>query len=222
MHSKLQVDQAIETAPTEMTAALYILVHDLCSPLQSLIASNESLSMQTLDEEGRQAVARIRRATQSLSGQLNDLTALARILAGDTKSHDVSFEVGALLQEVAAVGHRDLRVVVPIAPIFVRADAALVLQVLDRLVRTVVEASQAHATLVAEAVPPHGKYLSFRLQCADRHVLPSKVVQRLSLVRAIAAALKGDLETVLDDPSGLLFILRVAVQTEDPDALATS
>ena len=221
MPSKPRMDQALEGVPAEITTALQILVHDLCSPVQSLIASNESLAMQTLDDEGRQAVARIRRATQSLSAQLNDLTALARVQAGDdARAHDISFEAGALLQDVAALGNYNLKVIAPLAPIFARGDAALILQVLDRLVRTVVGKSQARATLVVEAAQPQGE-LSFRLKCAGRPALPNKIVQGLILVRVIASALKGDLETVLTDPSGLLLILRVAVQFEDPDALAT-
>jgi signal transduction histidine kinase len=221
MPSEPRIDQAVEAAPAELTAALHILIHDLCSPLQSLIASNETLSMQAaLDEDGRRAVARIRRATQSLSAQLNDLTALARIQAGDTKSQDISFEAGALLQEVAALGHHNLSVALPIAPVFARGDPSLILQVLDRLVRTAV-ALHGQGTLCVEEVGLHGRHLSFRLQFPGHRALPNKIVQRLKLVRVIAAALKGDLETVLNDPRGLLFILRVGVEFEDPNALAT-
>lgn len=216
-----QVDQGMKTELSETTSALRILVHDLCSPLQSLIASNESLVLEALGEEGRQAVARIRRATQLLSAQVDDLSALARVQAGDMSSHDISFEVGALLQDLATMGHSGLTVVAPGAPVFARGDAALMLQVLDRLVRTVLAASQAPATLAVEIDQLNGESLSFCLQCADRPVLQTKFAQRLILVRVFAAALKGDLETVLKDPAGLMLILRVAVQFEDPNTLAT-
>lgn len=217
-----KLEQPIEAMPEGMTAALHFLVHDMCSPLQSLIASNESLSIQRLDEEGRGAVARIRRATQKLSLQLDDLATLARVQSGDQTSHEVSFEVGALMHEVAAQGNGNLRSVVPAAPIFARGDAVLILQVLDRLVRAVVQGNQSQVTLTVGQVTPQAKGLTFNLQCLELQALPDRLLERLNLVRVLAAALKGDLKVVSCAAAPTLLQLRVPVEIDDPDALAAS
>lgn len=210
-------------------AALQLLAHELCSPAQSLLASSEELITQPLDEGGRRALARIHRATQKILTQLNDLEALAHVQLGVQRPGCVSFEVGALLEEVAAldqvrhVGNLS-RVAVrsPDAPIFVKGEAQLIQQALDRLIRMVLNGAAGKVMLSVAAAPSTDGLLSLHMQCLESSPWSSwtsTVADRLSLVCLIAGALRGELRVSDADPAGPSFELRVGVEVEDPDAV---
>lgn len=210
-------------------AALQLLVHELCSPAQSLLASSEELVTQQLDEGGRRALARIHRATQKILTQLNDLEALAHVQPGVQRPSCISFEVSALLEEVAALDQlrhvgKLSRVAVrsPDAPIFVKGEAQLIQQALDRLIRMVLNGATEKVMLSVAAAPSTDGLLSLRMQCLESSPWSSwtsTVADRLNLVCLIAGALGGELRVSDADPAGPSFELRVGVEVEDPDAV---
>lgn len=207
-------------ATDQSTDALYRLVHEMCSPLQSVIASNESLSMQNLDDEGREAVARLRRASRMLSMQLDDLAMLVRFQAGDRTLENVSFEVGALMNEAAAQGNHRVEAVAPPEPLFARGDPVLMLQTLERLCRALLHGPETRAVLTLEECHPQTEWLTFCLTCEGLGPLPSGTKDRLALVRILASMLNGYLCVVSDDAGPSQFKLRVPAAFEDAHALA--
>ncbi|WP_213957501.1 hypothetical protein [Variovorax sp. dw_954] len=209
-------------------AALKLLVHELCAPVQLLVAASEDLIFQELDEEGRTALARIHRATQRILTQLNDLEALAQIQLDCQRPHRVSFEVGALLKEVAAADrlrHIDnnsrAAVKVPDLPIFVKGEAHLIQLALDRLVRTVLNGPAGQVMLSIGSASSSDRPLSIRMQCLASSPWSSWstiVTDRLSLVGLIADYLHGGLCVSDGNPTGPSFELRVDVEVEDPES----
>ncbi|MEJ8852154.1 hypothetical protein [Variovorax rhizosphaerae] len=209
-------------------AALNLLVHELCAPVQLLVAASEDLIFQELDEDGRTALARIHQATQRILTQLNDLRALAQIQLDNQRPHRLSFEVGALLKEVAAadklrhIGNNSRAAVkVPDLPIFVKGEAHLIQLALDRLVRTVLNGAAGQVMLSVGSAPSSDKPLFIRMQCLASSPWSSWstiVTDRLSLVGLIACYLRGGLCVLDGDPTGPSFELRVNVEVEDPES----
>jgi signal transduction histidine kinase len=117
--------------------------HELLSPLQGIVSALDVIEMRHAKafDEDRELLGRMRRASMLLNAQLRDLLTLARGEAGRLEIHPESFEAGSLV-EAMAEGARDaalakglqLLVDLPEGPVFVRADAARIDQMLTNLV----------------------------------------------------------------------------------------
>ncbi len=77
--------QALETANAELEAFSYSVSHDLRAPLRALDGFSRLLIARadSLDDEGRDYLARIRRAAQRMGTLIDDLLNLARVTRSD-------------------------------------------------------------------------------------------------------------------------------------------
>jgi K+-sensing histidine kinase KdpD len=209
-------------AADELTAALGRVVHDLRSPLQTMFSTIDELDSRVLEPEGKRGVQRLRRSVESMDRHLGDLAMLLLVQSGSLRERPVSFEVGALLEEVGDLSERAGQAVLilkPRGPIFVFADAVLIRQMLVRLTCVLSKmASQGSVSVsVDDAEAGTATVLRFRVRCAMREA-EHQVSTMLLPVKLIARALGGE----LDDGKDGCYALTVPACLEDPDAKPAS
>lgn len=140
--------------------------HELRSPLQSILSALDLLDIRHRSrisnsdpsdgrEPERELIARIRRASTGLEGQLRDLLTLAQGEAGVLELRPEPFEAVALVEDVveqwqakAKAKGLHLRVAAGDEPIFVVADPLRVTQVISNLVSNAVKYTD-HGHVVA-------------------------------------------------------------------------
>jgi signal transduction histidine kinase len=221
------LNAAAESVDGQLKTAIQSAVHDFRSPLQTLFSSIDALDPQHLDPEGLQALQRIRRSTQALDAQVGELATLLRIQTGAFYPDPVSFEVGALLEEleeIAApiVSDKGLRLEIeqPERPIFAFADAALIRQALVRMLRVLTKVTaQGEMRLSLDSLSPALPALTFRARSVVRGGLTGELARRLLLVQMIATSLGGQIEFYQEPGRRSCFVLTIPVQLEDPDAV---
>ncbi|MGH7700999.1 MAG: sensor histidine kinase [Gemmatimonadales bacterium] len=127
-------------ANQELDAFAYSVSHDLRAPLRSIDGFSQVLledSAPRLDDAGRDALNRVRAASQRMATLIDDLLKLARITRATIRTEVV--DLSGVAQEIAADLQRaapERRVQFAIAPgLEVRADPHLFRVVLDNLLR---------------------------------------------------------------------------------------
>lgn len=230
LDSKQQLHEAKESVDGQPDTAFRSAVHDLRSPLQTLFSSIDALDSHRLHPEAQQALLRIRRSTQALDAQLDDLVALLHIRSGTLGSKPVSFEVGALLEELkeaaaplAVENEPRLVLELPDHPIFAFADAAMIRQALARIVRVLAKVTvQGEVRLSVDSSNSALPALTFRARSAVRGGLTAQLTERLFLVQMIATSLGGKFESFEEPDRRSCFVLTIPVHVEDPDAVPVS
>ena len=239
--AKSELKQSINTK----AQFLSMVSHELRSPLQVIVSSVGLLGAGTAPDERRNAVARIRRAALMLGVQLRDLLTIARGEAGRLESNPESFEVTALVEDVAEIASQAARekglqftTDVPPDPVFVRADVQRISQVLANLVSNAVKYTRAgEVSLRLRPSEEATGLLVFEI--ADTGPgLPHKGVERLqnrlsrdeelrpredgsgvglSVVHTVVDHLGANIEWDVRPGEGTRFTVTVPVLFEDPD-----
>ena len=143
--------EAMEQASTSKRKFLSMVSHELRSPLQSIVTSVETLSLDP-SLPGRPpsaaAVRRIRHAVSAMQGQFRDLLTIARSDASQPGIQVDTFEIGELVHDVCA-DFRDSATAKGLAlrvsgPAFtISADPIRIAQVLRNLVENAVRYTHA-------------------------------------------------------------------------------
>lgn len=190
----------------DVQAALRALVHELRSPLQSILSSVDVLDATELPAGPRRAVDRLQRSALALETHLGDLAMLLLIQSGDSGDHGDSrvrgdvFEVSDLLREVEALAARmglALKVENGPASIVAVADAHLLRRMLLRLVLAFAKLPDAGALSITTRGTLHGvSILRLQVRCAHVVVWPEGFEDRLLPVQAMAGAVRGRLDLV--------------------------
>lgn len=207
-------------ASMDVTAALHCLVHDMRSPVQTILSSIDVLEAAPLNAEIRRTVERLQRSAHSVDAHMAELATLMLIQSKAFTPQPVSFEVGELLEEVRVVSAQSglkASVEVPSEPIFAVADAVLIRGVLVRLVWALSKLAGSRSVTVAlDAVELAGSVLVFRVGCAGGRPWPQGFSERLMPAKAIAGAIGARLQALGSDS----VVLTVPAQIEDGDAVA--
>jgi K+-sensing histidine kinase KdpD len=202
----------------DVTAALHCLVHDMRSPLQTILSSIDVLDAVRVDDEIRRTVERLQRSAHSMDAHMADLATLMLIQSKAFTPQPVSFEVGDLLAEVRVVSAQSglkASIEEPSDPVFAVADAVLIRGVLVRLVRAFSKLVGGRAVTVAlDGAEPAASVLVFRVGCAGGGPWPQSFSERLLPAKAIASAIGGRLQAVGSDS----VVLTAPAQIEDGDA----
>jgi len=193
----------------DVQAALRALVHELRSPLQSMLSSVDVLDAVELQAAPRRAVDRLQRSALALETHLGDLATLLLIQSGhsgDLGERADGFEVGDLLREVEALAARmglALKVQGPAAPIVAVADAHLLRSMLLRLVHAFAKLPDSGALTISTLETLAGvSTLRFQVRCAHVVAWPAGFEDRLLPARAMAGAVGGRLD--LGDGAAIL------------------
>lgn len=167
----LEAEQSVRAQLQEAQQAknqfMGMVSHELRSPLQSILSALDLLDIRHRSlisnpdhhsdgrEQERELIARIRRASTGLEGQLRDLLTLAQGEAGVLELRPEPFEAVALVEDVVEQWRANskakglhLRVVAGDEPIFVVADPLRVTQVISNLVSNAVKYND-HGHVVA-------------------------------------------------------------------------
>jgi len=86
------VNQSLEAANRELEAFSYSVSHDLRAPLRSIDGFSQALLedyADKLDDEGRNYLERVRRATQHMARLIDDMLKLSRVTRADFKRETV-------------------------------------------------------------------------------------------------------------------------------------
>lgn len=208
------------SASADVTAALHCLVHDVRSPLQTILSSIDALDAAQLDDEIRRTVERLQRSAHSMDAHMADLATLMLIQSGAFTPQPVSFEVGELLGEVRVISAQSgltASLEAMSEPIFAVADVVLLRGVLVRLVRAFSKlAGSGSVTVALDSVELTASVLVFRVGCARGRPWPQGFSERLLPAKAIAGAIGGRLQAVGSDS----VVLTVPAQIEDGDTVA--
>jgi PAS domain S-box-containing protein len=103
---RMQNEERLRAAVTELDAFAYSVSHDLRAPLRSIDGFSQILLEDygaKLDDAGREALERVRAATQRMGGLIDDLLKLSRVSRGEMRKETVD------LSALAAAIVRDLR-----------------------------------------------------------------------------------------------------------------
>lgn len=193
----------------DVQAALRALVHELRSPLQSMLSSVDVIDAHDMQAAPRRAVHRMQRSALALEAHLKDLATLLLIQSGDSgdlgERADV-FEVGILVREVENLAARmglALTVVMPAASIVVIANAHILRSMLLRLVHAFAKLPESGALTISILETPTGlSTLRFQVRCAHVVAWPVGFEDRLLPARAMAGAVGGRLD--LGDGAAIL------------------
>ncbi|MDM0116781.1 hypothetical protein QTI66_32105 [Variovorax sp. J22R133] len=188
----------------EVQVALRALVHELRSPLQSMLSSLDVLDAEDLQAAPRRAVNRMQRSALALETDLGDLATLLLIQSrdpgdlGDLGERAVVFEVGDLLREVEELAARmglALTVAARAASIVAVADAHVLRSMLLRLVHAFAKLPGSGAPTISILETLAGvAALRFEVRCARVVAWTARFEDRLLPVRAMAGALGGHLD----------------------------
>lgn len=188
----------------DVQAALRTLVHEVRSPLQSMLSSLDVLDAAELPAGPRRAVERLQRCALALEAHLGDLATLLLIQSadseglGDLGTRSDVFEVRGLLREVEALAVRmgfNLKLERSGAPMMVVADAHLLRSMLLRLGHAFSKLPDANAiTISVQEGPPGSSSLRVELRSSEFVAWPTGFDERLSPVRVMAGAVGGHLD----------------------------
>src|SRR2546425_4089867 len=127
-------------ANTELDAFAYSVSHDLRAPLRSIDGFSQILLedySEKLDEAGREALHRVRAASQRMGTLIDDLLKLARVTRAEIRTEDV--DLSGMARDIVADLQRttpERQVEFAIAPgLTARGDARLLRVALDNLLR---------------------------------------------------------------------------------------
>jgi PAS domain S-box-containing protein len=93
----------LETANSELQAFSYSVSHDLRAPLRSIAGFSQVLAedyMENLDEEGKDALARILKATSKMGQLIDDMLNLSRVSRSEMQRETVNLSV--IAEKIAA------------------------------------------------------------------------------------------------------------------------
>ena len=142
--------EAMERAITAKRKFLSMVIHEVRSPLQNIVASVELLAVKDSRPESVAAIRRIRHAVSVLQGQLRDLLTIARDDSAQWAIQVETFEFGELVRDVCAeleeAAHAKgltFGVEISDAPVTVLADPIRIAQVLRTLVENAVRYTNA-------------------------------------------------------------------------------
>ena len=133
---RMQNEERLRAAVTELDAFAYSVSHDLRAPLRSIDGFSQILLedyADKLDDTGKHALERVRAATQRMGGLIDDLLKLSRVSRGEMRKETV--DLSALATSIA----RDFRaegrdVDITIAPgLVVQGDPRLLRIALENL-----------------------------------------------------------------------------------------
>ncbi len=122
---------ALEAVNRELAAFSHSVSHDLRAPLRAIDGFGRALQEDCaggLDEPGRDYLARIRRATQTMTGLIDDLLNLSRVTQSELRrtTIDLSKMVAAMIEEFRKMNPaRHVQVIIP-EGIFANADEHLI------------------------------------------------------------------------------------------------
>ena len=94
-------NQSLEAVNRELASFSYSVSHDLRSPLRSIDGFSNALLedyADKLDDQGKDYLARIRRATQTMGNLIDDLLNLSRVSQSDL--HLRNFDLSAMVREI--------------------------------------------------------------------------------------------------------------------------
>jgi len=95
-------NRSLEAVNKELAAFSYSVSHDLRAPLRSIDGFSEALMEDygdKLDDEAKNYLERIRRATENMNRLIDDLLSLSRVLKSDFYRQD--FDLSAMVREIA-------------------------------------------------------------------------------------------------------------------------
>jgi ligand-binding sensor domain-containing protein/signal transduction histidine kinase len=154
----------LEAANKELEAFSYSVSHDLRAPLRSIngfsIALLEDYS-EKIDEQGKDYLQRVRKASQSMEELIDDILKLSRVTRSEM--HYTNIDLSAVAQMIvdkARANHPDRLVDVLIEPgLIVHADLTLMQVMLDNLFNNAWKFTSSHpaATIEMNAVYQNGQ-----------------------------------------------------------------
>jgi PAS domain S-box-containing protein len=131
---RMQNEERLRAAVTELDAFAYSVSHDLRAPLRSIDGFSQVLLedyADKLDDAGKEALARIRAATQRMGALIDDLLKLSRVSRGELRTETV--DLSALAAGIARE-FRGRDVHITIAPgLVVQGDPRLLRIALENL-----------------------------------------------------------------------------------------
>ncbi|PKN16932.1 MAG: hypothetical protein CVU71_18205 [Deltaproteobacteria bacterium HGW-Deltaproteobacteria-6] len=98
----ISANRSLEAVNKELAAFSYSVSHDLRAPLRSIDGFSEALLEDygdKLDDEAKNYLERIRRATLNMNRLIDDLLSLSRVLKSDFYRQD--FDLSAMVREIA-------------------------------------------------------------------------------------------------------------------------
>jgi signal transduction histidine kinase/CheY-like chemotaxis protein len=187
-----QIEREVEkTKFDEMTNALRSksdflsqVSHELRSPLQRVVSALDVIEARfAKDPAEAELLSRIRRGTTALNTQIRDLLIVARGDAGKMEINPIPFEACELalsaareLQGEAQANGLELRVDVPVEPIFVVADPDRIDQILTNLLSNAIRHTHAgHVRLLLEPFDMRRSLLQFSVSDTGPGIDPDRV-----------------------------------------------
>lgn len=132
------INQSLEAVNRELASFSYSVSHDLRSPLRSIDGFSNALledCADKLDEQGKDYLARIRRATQNMGHLIDDLLNLSRVSQSELSPQ--TFDLSAMVREIAQANQQknplDHLVLEIQDSVLVRADQHLMSVVMTNL-----------------------------------------------------------------------------------------
>lgn len=125
------VNRSLEAVNKELTAFNYSVSHDLRAPLRSIDGFSSALLEDygdKLDQEGKNYLQRIRRATENMGQLIDDLLSLSRVLKADF--YPQPFDLSGMVQQIAG----DLQQRTPLANLTLDIQEGLIVRADQRLI----------------------------------------------------------------------------------------
>ncbi|MFN3304621.1 MAG: ATP-binding protein [Roseateles sp.] len=151
-----EAQQRAEAALMEKNRFLSTASHDLRQPLHALSLLAEALAQRNRDAALQPLISELKHGMASMSQMFTSLLDLTRMESGALQPQRDWVDLGALLRDVVALfrgqaGLRGiaLRLRLPPAPVWVRADPLLLRQALNNLVHNAVRYTERGGVLVA-------------------------------------------------------------------------
>ena len=243
--------QAMNEIVIARSAFLAKVSHELRSPLQSIVSALDVFEMrhghQTVDDA--ELIGKMRRSSLLLNTHLRDLLTLARGEAGRLEIRPETFEVCALLEGLAESARElahdkglEVRVHLPISPVFVVADASRIDQVLTNLVLNSIQYTESGQVRIAFSGYDVGTR-KLRLEVADTGsgipagalptlFAPDKLLTGterkgqgsglgLAIVRTLVDQLGGTIAVTSREGEGTVFSLEIPAELVEGDARDT-
>lgn len=159
-----------------------MMVHDLRSPVTSILLGSQMLLMQNvLSGQNQERLQLVYRAGQQLSSMINELLLLAKLEAGSLVLNQIDLDLNALattvvseLQELAQSKKLQLEVQLPEAGQWIKGDVNLLHRLMDNLLSNAIKFSPPDSTVaLSVAYLPHDTNngqvrMQARIQVADQ------------------------------------------------------